>query len=429
MADQQDISVTESVLILRQCLAALEYLHGEDIVHRDINNGNILVKYRKPDHIEVKLADFGLSKDYSNLSTFCGNPLNRAPEVYMNEYLAKAGVEGRKCYNSAVDIWSLGTVVYGLLCPFPAWNDDYRFKTSWAEKLLNDFGKDFKKRPNELKHFLLKAMVVMQPNDRWSAEACRPEADRIRIPVPGFESKRATIRNKGEQSNIVQNSMRRATSPGVASGLMAAQSSGAPPPGSSVQTGRKRTLQLGNALEDSETVAAAALLQQMRQHCDTDHNSQIAARGPQLRAELVKKAEHRNSLLAPAIFSQLVGNDLSTAEGVLEEADLDAEMTQTAEMNPQETSNGFDGSAKDADQVVDEENISQNWSDASSSAATNAGGMGVHDDQSFSRTNVSQVSYFTEAENGSFLPQMKGSFLQQVHPQLHSPSDRYSFGQ
>ena len=226
-----------------------------ETVHRDIKAENILVQYRTSDYIAVKLADFGLSKEYDNLSTVCGNRAHLAPEVYYSDYLTLAGVEGRKSYNSAVDIWSLGTVVYRLLCRFPEWKDNYILRgTTWAEKILDRFQKDYGQRPGELKHFLLQAMVVIRPEQRWSAKACLLAAESLCAPVQGRQktptptsplsgSERTTFHYQKEQSTIVQNTPWRPSSSGIASGSMAAHghlSSGASSPEYFMQTNRKR---------------------------------------------------------------------------------------------------------------------------------------------------------------------------------------------
>ncbi len=63
------------------------------------------------DDSPVKIADFGLSKFFSPetvLSTMCGSPQYVAPEVL--------GVgDGLKEYSPAVDMWSVGVILFILL--------------------------------------------------------------------------------------------------------------------------------------------------------------------------------------------------------------------------------------------------------------------------------------------------------------------------
>jgi serine/threonine protein kinase len=52
-------------------------LHDNKIVHRDLKLANILIN----DEYNIKLADFGFSKDYESglLTSYCGTPLTMAP--------------------------------------------------------------------------------------------------------------------------------------------------------------------------------------------------------------------------------------------------------------------------------------------------------------------------------------------------------------
>lgn len=89
-------------IVTRQMIQALNYLHANKIIHRDIKLGNVLLKQ----DLFVKLIDFGLAKEYnpSDKPTICGTPNYLAPEVLTH-----------KGHREVSDMWSVGCVLVVLL--------------------------------------------------------------------------------------------------------------------------------------------------------------------------------------------------------------------------------------------------------------------------------------------------------------------------
>ncbi|PHH91439.1 hypothetical protein CDD83_447 [Cordyceps sp. RAO-2017] len=134
VTEQEPFPEDMAQVMSRQLLSALGYLHANNITHRDVKPDNILINTLEP--LEVKLTDFGLSKmvetEQTFLTTFCGTLLYCAPEVYTEygEYddhgVRSRGKRSRRVtgqrYSHAVDIWSLGGVLFFALTgkpPYP----------------------------------------------------------------------------------------------------------------------------------------------------------------------------------------------------------------------------------------------------------------------------------------------------------------------
>lgn len=103
-------SENDARILLRATLLTLKFLSELGCVHRDIKPENILVdNYSKA--WPVKLTDFGLSAKMQpdkRLYQTLGTPLFVAPEI----------LSGRG-YDCACDMWSLGVVIYLVLCGYP----------------------------------------------------------------------------------------------------------------------------------------------------------------------------------------------------------------------------------------------------------------------------------------------------------------------
>ena len=99
--------------IFLQCLKGVNYLHNNNILHRDIKSANVLIS----DKGEVKIGDFGLARKFNpnipqEKNRFTNNVVTlwyRAPEILL----------GAKNYNFLSDVWSLGCMFVEIIIGYP----------------------------------------------------------------------------------------------------------------------------------------------------------------------------------------------------------------------------------------------------------------------------------------------------------------------
>jgi hypothetical protein len=94
--------------VARQVLNGLNYLHGHKIIHRDIKPSNLLVN----DKMEVKIADFGVSKIMCRTLDPCNSYVGTC--AYMSPERFDPDRYGGNYDGYAGDIWSLGLTLLEL---------------------------------------------------------------------------------------------------------------------------------------------------------------------------------------------------------------------------------------------------------------------------------------------------------------------------
>ena len=126
-------------ILLREILLALNFLHTEKKIHRDVKAANILLSMDG----QVKLADFGVAakvtESVSKRNSFVGTPYWMAPEVI-----------SQSNYDAKADIWSLGITSIEMATGNPPYysippiNALFKIQTDPPPSLDNSFSASFR---------------------------------------------------------------------------------------------------------------------------------------------------------------------------------------------------------------------------------------------------------------------------------------------
>ncbi|KAF2725610.1 kinase-like protein [Polychaeton citri CBS 116435] len=175
------IEVEKVQKIFTQLVGAVSYVHGKNCVHRDLKLENILLDK----HENVKLIDFGFTREYqgstSYLQTWCGTVCYSAPEM----------LKGEKYAGEKVDLWSLGIILYALLCgELPFDEDD---DTATKALILHEEPKYPDYMPEQAKQ-LIKKLLSKRPllrpclsdilKDPWLADHAPQQQEILKLQQP-----------------------------------------------------------------------------------------------------------------------------------------------------------------------------------------------------------------------------------------------------
>ena len=146
-------STEEVRRIMIQLNDAFAQMQKHKIVHRDLKVQNIFIKYTTSPEFDVKLGDYGFSKELSDdiTATKLGTPITMAPEILMN-----------RAYTSKADLWSIGVIIYHLLfkdLPFKGRNE--------GMILQNILHNNIPRNPtDQLLNDLIHRLLVVDPKKR-----------------------------------------------------------------------------------------------------------------------------------------------------------------------------------------------------------------------------------------------------------------------
>ncbi|CAJ0581869.1 unnamed protein product, partial [Mesorhabditis spiculigera] len=158
--------------VMSGVLAAIEYMHLEGLVHRNLKAENILI-FDNKNYTKVKVTDFGLTRKVDSTVKYL---------EYVNQYhapeLCETVANEMLTVATSIDIWALGVIVYyalkgkfpwqkaSIMCkPYWEWEQWLKRKNPALPKKMTAFTEKGIK--------LFKKTFATRPKDRWTAKELR----------------------------------------------------------------------------------------------------------------------------------------------------------------------------------------------------------------------------------------------------------------
>lgn len=223
----------EAALIVHDVASALEFLHSKGIAHRDLKPENVLC-LNQDSIVPVKLCDFDLG---SGIKFHSGGGSDTTPMLltpvgsaeFMAPEIVEAFIEDNEMdlkYDKRCDLWSLGVMLYILLCGYPpfsghcgstcGWNQGEACDDCQANLFNNIQDGRFEFHTNEWKHIsdeakdLISGLLIKDARLRLSATSVlahpwlQNTADSRDVPLPAVVNNR--LNSNAKQLNMFADS-------------------------------------------------------------------------------------------------------------------------------------------------------------------------------------------------------------------------------
>lgn len=148
----------EASFFLNQMAEAVEYMHDQYVIHRDLKLGNLFLDK----NMNIKVGDLGLATRLDapeeKRKTICGTPNYIAPEVIK-------GSKETRGHSFEVDIWSMGVILYTILVGKPPY-ESKDVKSTYQRIIANDYRFPCNVEISDTAKDLISSMLQSVPSDR-----------------------------------------------------------------------------------------------------------------------------------------------------------------------------------------------------------------------------------------------------------------------
>lgn len=148
----------EAAYFMSQLVEAVEYMHGECVIHRDLKLGNLFIDK----NLGIKVGDLGLATKLENAEekrkTICGTPNYIAPEVIQ-------GTKETRGHSFEVDVWSMGVILFTVLAGKPPY-EAKDVKATYQRIISNEYRFPDHVSISDAAKDLIVSMLQSNPHDR-----------------------------------------------------------------------------------------------------------------------------------------------------------------------------------------------------------------------------------------------------------------------
>lgn len=137
----------------------MEYVHNNKVIHRDLKLGNLFLTER----MQLKIGDFGLAAQVyfegERKKTICGTPNYLAPEV----------LENTNGHSYEVDYWSIGVILYTMLCGRPPF-ESQEVKQTYQKIKIGQFSFPDNLELHPLAKSFIRDCLILDPAKRMNLQ-------------------------------------------------------------------------------------------------------------------------------------------------------------------------------------------------------------------------------------------------------------------